>query len=99
LADLAAGVSPGRISRRFHQGLAQAVAGMIVHLSKRHGDPWQGRVALSGGVFQNALLTGELLGLLQKSGFQVLSHSRVPANDGGLSLGQAAIAAARTLAD
>jgi len=99
LADLAAGVSPGRISRRFHQGLAQAVAGMIAHLSKRHGDPWQGRVALSGGVFQNALLTGELLGLLQKSGFQVLSHSRVPANDGGLSLGQAAIAAARTLAD
>jgi hydrogenase maturation protein HypF len=52
-------------------------------------------VALSGGVFQNARLLDDALATLEGHGFEVYSHRRVPANDGGLSLGQAAVAARR----
>jgi hydrogenase maturation protein HypF len=55
-----------------------------------------GTVALSGGVFQNLLLLGTVVSLLEARGFQVLTHSRVPPNDGGISLGQAVVAAARS---
>ena len=54
-----------------------------------------GTVALSGGVFQNLLLLGQVVDLLEEAGFRVLTHSRVPPNDGGISLGQAVIAGAR----
>ena len=54
-----------------------------------------GTVALSGGVFQNLLLLGTVVDLLEGMGFRVLTHSRVPPNDGGISLGQAVVAAAR----
>jgi hydrogenase maturation protein HypF len=47
-------------------------------------------------VFQNLLLLGMVVSLLEASGFRVLTHSRVPPNDGGISLGQAVVAAART---
>src|SRR5690606_6142022 len=53
-------------------------------------------VCVSGGVFQNRLLTGALREALQERGFEVFTHQRVPPNDGGLSFGQAAVAAART---
>ncbi|MDQ2971185.1 MAG: carbamoyltransferase HypF, partial [Acidobacteriota bacterium] len=52
-------------------------------------------VALSGGCFQNRLLTERASALLESDGFEVLIHRRVPPNDGGVSLGQAAIAAYR----
>jgi hydrogenase maturation protein HypF len=52
-------------------------------------------VALSGGVFQNMLLLNQVVTRLEADGFEVLTHSRVPCNDGGISLGQAVIAAAR----
>jgi hydrogenase maturation protein HypF len=52
-------------------------------------------VALSGGVFQNLLLLNRAARELEQQGFRVLLHSRVPCNDGGISLGQAVIAAAR----
>jgi len=54
-----------------------------------------GTVALSGGVFQNLLLVGQVVNQLEESGFRVLTHARVPPNDGGISLGQAAVAGAR----
>jgi len=50
-------------------------------------------VVLSGGVFQNAILLGGLTDALEKKGLRVFSHTSVPSNDGGISLGQAAIAA------
>jgi hydrogenase maturation protein HypF len=53
------------------------------------------RVALSGGVFQNRLLLEQLVVRLEELSFQVYLNRRVPPNDGGLSLGQAAVAAAR----
>jgi hydrogenase maturation protein HypF len=55
------------------------------------------RVALSGGVFQNRILFEQVLARLEKKGFDVLCHARVPCNDGGLALGQALIAASRLL--
>jgi hydrogenase maturation protein HypF len=55
------------------------------------------RAALSGGVFQNRTLFERVLTGLEEKGFTVYTHSRVPCNDGGLALGQAAIAAARLL--
>ena len=61
-------------------------------LARRVGEP---RVALSGGCFQNRLLTAAALRGLEGAGFEVLLHRRVPANDGGISLGQIAVAAAR----
>jgi hydrogenase maturation protein HypF len=54
------------------------------------------RVALSGGVFQNALLLERVDALLRDSGLEVYSNRSVPANDGGISLGQALVAAARS---
>lgn len=53
-----------------------------------------GVVVLSGGVFQNATLLAECLRILPHAGFSVYAHERIPSNDGGLSLGQAVVAAA-----
>jgi hydrogenase maturation factor HypF (carbamoyltransferase family) len=52
-------------------------------------------VALSGRVFQNTLLLSRTVSILERDGFRVLTHLRVPTNDGGISFGQAAVAAAR----
>jgi hydrogenase maturation protein HypF len=61
-------------------------------LRDRHG---LGTVALSGGVFQNLLLLRATVSRLEARGFRVLLQARVPCNDGGISLGQAVVAAAR----
>jgi len=90
-ADLAAGVSPAVIAARFHHGVAAAVTAACALLRERHALT---TVALSGGVFQNMLLLNEVVSRLEDRGFTVLTHSRVPCNDGGISLGQAVIAAA-----
>jgi hydrogenase maturation protein HypF len=97
LRDLHDGVATGVIAARFHTGLARAIVRMIDHLAALHGDLWGGRIALSGGVFQNVVLSEALLEPLEAKGLHVLRHARVPTNDGGLSLGQAVVAAARTL--
>jgi hydrogenase maturation protein HypF len=58
-----------------------------------------GRVALSGGVFQNRRLLQATVAGLEHADFEVYTHRQVPPNDGGLALGQAAIAAARVSVD
>jgi len=93
-ADLEAGTSPGRIAARFHLGLCDALASLAGQIAAEEGVD---RVALSGGVFQNRLILEGLCERLRASGLSPLTHHRVPANDGGLSLGQAAVAAALSL--
>ncbi len=90
--DLLAGQPPEVISARFHRGVAELIVAACLLLRESSG---LGTVALSGGVFQNLLLLGTVTSLLELSGFRVLTHSRVPPNDGGISLGQAVVAAAR----
>jgi hydrogenase maturation protein HypF len=79
-------------ARCFHFTLANGLLDMAVACSGTTGIR---KVALSGGVFQNTLLLKMTRDLMQENGFQVLHHTHVPPNDGGLSLGQAALAAAR----
>ena len=90
--DLTDRVRAPVIAARFHHGVAALIETGCVLLRERHG---LGTVALSGGVFQNLLLLQATVGRLEARGFRVLTHSRVPCNDGGISLGQAVIAAAR----
>jgi len=90
--DLAAGTPRDVIAARFHNGVAAIVAAGCALLRERHG---LDVVALSGGVFQNTLLLHQTVRRLEERGFRVLTHSRVPCNDGGISLGQAVVAAAR----
>jgi len=92
LADQTAQVPAPVIAARFHHGMAALIEAGCVMLRERSG---LGTVALSGGVFQNLLLLQATVGRLHARGFRVLTHSRVPCNDGGISLGQAVIAAAR----
>ncbi len=82
------GTSFDRLAGRFHQTLIHLFAETVQHISKISGIK---TVALSGGVFQNEILLLGLLQALQRRGFRVLTHRRVPPNDGGISLGQAAI--------
>ena len=93
-ADLADGVAPSQIAARFHIGFADAVAELSADIASTSG---LGTVALSGGVFQNRTLFERVTAGLRERGLEVLSHQRVPTNDGGLALGQAAIAAALML--
>ena len=83
------GILPAVVSARFHLG----VANLIVSLAERvRNESKLNRVVLSGGVFQNMLLLGKTCEMLRSRGFQVFTHARVPTNDGGISLGQAAVA-------
>jgi hydrogenase maturation protein HypF len=88
--DLAAGAERSVVAARFHNGVAVAIEEACVLLRERCG---LNTVALSGGVFQNLLLQQRVVDQLERRGFRVLLHSRVPCNDGGISLGQAVIAA------
>jgi hydrogenase maturation protein HypF len=89
--DLAAGARPEAVAARFHNGVAAAV---VAGCSLAREATGLGTVALSGGVFQNLLLLERTVAGLKARGFRVLVHGRVPPNDGGISLGQAAIAGA-----
>jgi hydrogenase maturation protein HypF len=93
LADVAREVPVGAIAARFHRGLAEAVVTLASQLCRAHDIR---AVALSGGCFQNATLFRLVHAGLEAQGLEVLSHSEVPANDGGLALGQAAVALAQT---
>ena len=99
LGDLVLATPPGVMSARFHRGLAKAVVRMIDQLvAQSVSEPTPIRsVVLSGGVFQNRILFERVRAGVAANGLTVLTHSRVPCNDGGLALGQATIAAARLL--
>ncbi|HEU0293498.1 MAG TPA: hypothetical protein VFR47_12225, partial [Anaerolineales bacterium] len=90
--DVLSDVPVSSISARFHNGLADMVRAAVNKISQDTGIR---AVALSGGVWQNITLLGRTLSLLHADGFQVYLHHEVPTNDGGLSLGQAVIAASR----
>ena len=96
LDDLRAGVFRDIAAARFHNGMAQAIAAVCDVIRTERG---LNTVALSGGVFQNMMLLECTMRRLAAKGFRVLTHSRVPANDGGIAFGQAAIAAARDAVD
>jgi hydrogenase maturation protein HypF len=92
VSDLSAGVPTPLIAARFHNGLAAATVAACDALRAETGLE---TVALSGGVFQNMLLLERTVAGLEANGIRVLTHSRVPPNDAGISLGQAAVAGAR----
>jgi hydrogenase maturation protein HypF len=92
LGDLRRGVSVPAVSARFHNGLAEMVGRVCSEIRAQSG---LAEVALSGGVWQNMALLGLAVSRLRADGFQVHLHRQVPANDGGIALGQALIAATR----
>jgi hydrogenase maturation protein HypF len=85
VADVRRGLDKGCISARFHRALARAVTYQAELLGAD-------RVGLSGGVFQNRLLLERTVSELEQARVKVLWHQRVPTNDGGLALGQIAVA-------
>lgn len=90
--DVMAGVHISKISARFHNGLAESVREICLKIKSETGI---NEVILSGGVWQNITLLQRTLTLLKNGGFIVYIHREAPTNDGGLSLGQAIIAASK----
>ena len=88
--DARSGCGAGVISARFHRAMVQLLADAVSLARRQYGG---NIVALSGGVFQNAYILGNAVSKLEKNGFIVYSNEKVPANDGGISYGQAAAAA------
>jgi hydrogenase maturation protein HypF len=91
VSDVRRGISTADVARRFHSTLVEVIRRTCVALREESG---VNRVALSGGVFMNAILLTESLRALEGEGFDVARHRLVPCNDGGLCLGQLAVAAA-----
>ena len=94
--DVKAGVPASTIAAKLHNGMARMICDTSLQLRASDGLE---EVALSGGVFQNVTLLERVLPLLRGAGFTVYVHRLVPPNDGGLSLGQAVIAAVRSQAE
>jgi hydrogenase maturation protein HypF len=88
--DVQAGSSPAVMARRFHSTLVRIISATCCRIRTKTG---AAAVVLSGGCFMNALLTSEVSADLIAAGFRVYRHRIVPPNDGGISLGQLAIAA------
>ena len=91
--DLNAGVAQGVLSARFHNTVVDVVVDVVGRIGKTTGLK---RVCCSGGVFQNRYLCDHVVPKLTARGFDVFEQSIAPANDGGIALGQAAIARAST---
>ena len=89
VADLLDGVPPAIVSARFHLSVARLIVAVAENVRSERK---LNRVVLSGGVFQNLFLLERTCAMLTTKGFQVITHSGVPTNDGGISLGQAAVA-------
>ena len=92
--DYRRGTGVEKVAARFHNSLVFLLADACIEIRARTG---LSVAALSGGVFQNALIFAKLRRSLEDQGFEVLYHTQTPPNDGGLSLGQVAVAAARLL--
>jgi hydrogenase maturation factor HypF (carbamoyltransferase family) len=92
LNDLKCSVPAGLVSRRFHEGFADVLARVAKLIHARTGLQ---NACLSGGSFQNVFLLERLKRKLEADGLNVFTHSEVPCGDGGLSLGQALVAAHR----
>jgi hydrogenase maturation protein HypF len=91
--DAALGCTTPAIARRFHTAMADVVEAVCLRLRDRTGID---AVVLTGGVFLNAIMTVDCDRRLSRAGFRVFRHRVVPAGDGGISLGQLAVAAARS---
>jgi hydrogenase maturation protein HypF len=91
--DLRSGTEPALVATGVHRALGRGAAAFAIELAGAHGVD---TVALSGGVFQNAVLSAIVESELRAGGLDVLVHERLPPNDGGISIGQAAIAAFST---
>ena len=92
LDDLRCHTPVSTVSAKFHQGLVEVFARIAQQIREQEG---LNRVCLSGGTFQNRFLAERLQQRLVGLSFEVFAHSEVPAGDGGLSLGQAMVAAHR----
>ncbi|MEP6636515.1 MAG: carbamoyltransferase HypF [Acidobacteriota bacterium] len=93
VADLLDGMQPSIVAGKFHLAVAGLISTIAEKIrSERHLE----RVVLSGGVFQNRFLLERSSAMLREKGFKVFTHARVPTNDGGISLGQAAVVNALT---
>jgi len=90
--DLKTGINPEEISAKFHNTVARAIMNGIMYVSDISGIS---DIVLSGGTFQNRYLTEKIISELSSKKFYVYYHHNVPVNDGGLALGQVAVAAAR----
>ena len=90
--DLSHGISTGIISARFHNTVVEAT---FQEVKKISGETGINKIVLSGGTFQNKYLFESLETKLRKNNFVAFSHEKVPCNDGGLSLGQLVVAAAK----
>ncbi|MGW0176459.1 carbamoyltransferase HypF [Rhodococcus sp. NPDC003322] len=85
------GIPAATLAAGFHLALAAGTAELATRAADAAGVH---TIGLTGGVFQNRVLLSAIRSMLQDNGFEVLTHRRVPPNDGGLSLGQAALGAA-----
>jgi len=91
-ADMLRGTDPGVVAARFHNSVAHLVCESVKRLAERSG---LGTVGLTGGCFQNRLLTERCVERLEEAGLRVLIHEAIPPNDGGIAVGQAVAARAR----
>ena len=89
-SDVSKGVAAAKIAAKFHHAVARLIRCLSVRTREKTG---LNKIALSGGCFQNVALLEKSRALLDAAGFEVLTHERVPPNDGGLALGQAVLAA------
>ena len=92
VSDILQGINKGDISAKFHNSIIYIIIEVVKKIRKQFN---LNKVVLSGGIFQNKYILGETEKQLKNNYFRVYSHSKVPSNDGGISLGQLAIAAKR----
>ena len=88
--DILGGKDPGRISGRFHNTVSEIIVNTVCRIRESHGIE---KAVLSGGTFQNRLISRLTENALREKGFKVYIPGLLPANDGGIALGQLAVAA------